>query len=111
MIFSGCQGAPGRLRALVTQAREQDSYIVCHDTLPHYLYPRAKPAICRSFADRPSVPGGTTGSVFRRSRQRGRLRWVDLDESPEPLDELQGSRAVVKIQPALTRAARQPAQG
>ncbi|MEV6374843.1 hypothetical protein [Micromonospora musae] len=43
---------PGRLRALVTQAREQDSYIVCHDTLPHYLYPQAKPAICRGFADR-----------------------------------------------------------
>ncbi|MEU4677932.1 hypothetical protein [Micromonospora sp. NPDC023737] len=43
---------PGRLRALVTQAREQGSYIVCHDTLPHYLYPQAKPAICRGFADR-----------------------------------------------------------
>ncbi|MEU5565510.1 hypothetical protein [Micromonospora musae] len=43
---------PGRLRALVTQARERDSYIVCHDTLPHYLYPQAKPAICRGFADR-----------------------------------------------------------
>ncbi|MEV4813868.1 hypothetical protein [Micromonospora avicenniae] len=43
---------PGRLRALVTQAREQGSYIVCHDTLPHYLYPQVKPAICRGFADR-----------------------------------------------------------
>ncbi|MEV4465131.1 hypothetical protein AB0J51_16070 [Micromonospora echinofusca] len=42
----------GQLRALVTQAREQERYIVCHDTLPHYLYPQAKPAICRGFADR-----------------------------------------------------------
>ncbi|MEV5695124.1 hypothetical protein [Micromonospora globbae] len=43
---------PGQLRALVTEAREQGSYIICHDTLPHYLHPQAKPAICRGFADR-----------------------------------------------------------
>ncbi|MFB9854488.1 hypothetical protein ACFFMR_29320 [Micromonospora andamanensis] len=43
---------PGRLRDLVTKVHEQGSYIICHDTLPHYLYPQAKPAICRGFADR-----------------------------------------------------------
>ncbi|WP_433388640.1 hypothetical protein [Micromonospora sp. KLBMP9576] len=43
---------PGQLRALVDHAREQERYIICHDTLPHYLYPQAKPAICRGFADR-----------------------------------------------------------
>ncbi|MDG4760355.1 hypothetical protein [Micromonospora sp. WMMD710] len=42
----------GQLRALVADARDQESYIICHDTLPHYQYPQAKPAICRGFADR-----------------------------------------------------------
>ena len=28
------------------------SFIVCHSTLPHYLYPDVQPAICRGFADR-----------------------------------------------------------
>lgn len=42
----------GQLRALVAEARKQEKYIICHDTLPHYLYPHAKPAICRGFADR-----------------------------------------------------------
>ncbi|MFG1888102.1 hypothetical protein ACGFIR_09560 [Micromonospora sp. NPDC049051] len=42
----------GRLRDLVTEARHRESFIVCHDTLPHYLYPEASPAICRGFADR-----------------------------------------------------------
>ncbi|MGW5079514.1 hypothetical protein [Micromonospora echinospora] len=42
----------GRLRDLVTEARREESFIVCHDTLPHYLYPEASPAICRGFADR-----------------------------------------------------------
>ncbi|MFJ6199130.1 hypothetical protein [Micromonospora sp. NPDC092111] len=44
--------AVGRLRHLVTETCRQESYIVCHSTLPHYLYPDAKPAICRGFADR-----------------------------------------------------------
>lgn len=42
----------GRLRDLVAQTRARESFIVCHSTLPHYLYPDAKPAICRGFADR-----------------------------------------------------------
>ncbi|MGW9196689.1 hypothetical protein [Micromonospora chersina] len=44
--------SPGRLRDLVTEARQRESFIVCHDTLPHYRQPEAKPAICRGFADR-----------------------------------------------------------
>ncbi|MFC4148050.1 hypothetical protein ACFO0M_17480 [Micromonospora mangrovi] len=44
--------AAGRLRDLVTEARRRESFIVCHDTLPHYRHPAAKPAICRGFADR-----------------------------------------------------------
>ncbi|MEV0811214.1 hypothetical protein [Micromonospora sp. NPDC050200] len=43
---------PGRLRDLVAEARRRESFIICHDSLPHYLYPEAKPAICRGFADR-----------------------------------------------------------
>ena len=41
----------GRLRDLVAEARAREGFIVCHSTLPHYLYPDAKPAICRGFAD------------------------------------------------------------
>ncbi|MCX4387301.1 hypothetical protein OG777_10190 [Micromonospora peucetia] len=44
--------AAGRLRDLVVEARRRESFIVCHDTLPHHLYPEASPAICRGFADR-----------------------------------------------------------
>ncbi|MEV0810951.1 hypothetical protein [Micromonospora sp. NPDC050200] len=44
--------APGQLRDLVTEARTRESFIICHSTLPHYLYPEARPAICRGFADR-----------------------------------------------------------
>lgn len=42
----------GRLRDLLAETRAAESYIVCHSTLPHYLYPDAQPAICRGFADR-----------------------------------------------------------
>ncbi|WP_238324053.1 hypothetical protein [Salinispora pacifica] len=47
--------AEGRLHDLVTQAREDESFIVCHDTLPDYRFPEVKPAICRGFADRYST--------------------------------------------------------
>ncbi|MER7894278.1 hypothetical protein ABTX15_31175 [Micromonospora sp. NPDC094482] len=47
----------GRLRDLVTETRERESFVVCHDTLPHYKYPNAKPAICRGFADRYRTQG------------------------------------------------------
>ncbi|OKI45727.1 hypothetical protein A6A27_37950 [Micromonospora sp. CB01531] len=43
---------PGRLRELVTETRRRESFVICHDTLPHYKDPEAKPAICRGFADR-----------------------------------------------------------
>ncbi|MGC4885757.1 hypothetical protein [Micromonospora sp. DT227] len=42
----------GRLRDLVAETRRRQTFIVCHNTLPHYLYPDAEPAICRGFADR-----------------------------------------------------------
>ncbi|MEU8332196.1 hypothetical protein AB0J14_35305 [Micromonospora arborensis] len=44
--------AAGRLRDLVAATRRRKSFIVCHNTLPHYRYPDAEPAICRGFADR-----------------------------------------------------------
>ncbi|QGN49800.1 hypothetical protein GKC29_25225 [Micromonospora sp. WMMC415] len=44
--------APGRLRDLVAEARSRESFIICHDTLPHYKDPEVEPAICRGFADR-----------------------------------------------------------
>jgi hypothetical protein len=47
--------AEGRLHDLVTQAREDESFIVCHATLPDYRFPEVKPAICRGFADRYST--------------------------------------------------------
>lgn len=43
---------PGRLHELVTETRRRESFIICHDTLPHYKDPEAKPAVCRGFADR-----------------------------------------------------------
>jgi hypothetical protein len=43
---------PGRLHELVTETRRRESFVICHDTLPHYKDPEAKPAICRGFADR-----------------------------------------------------------
>ncbi|MEU5554293.1 hypothetical protein ABZ738_31430 [Micromonospora sp. NPDC047793] len=45
----------GRLRDLVAEARRDESFIVCHDTLPYSRHPGAKPAICRGFADRYST--------------------------------------------------------
>ncbi|MDG4803633.1 hypothetical protein [Micromonospora sp. WMMD980] len=44
--------AAGRLRDLVAETRRRESFIICHSTLPHYLYTDAEPAICRGFADR-----------------------------------------------------------
>ncbi|MEV4481811.1 hypothetical protein [Micromonospora coxensis] len=43
---------PGRLRELVQEARDRESFVICHDTLPHYRHPDVKPGICRGFADR-----------------------------------------------------------
>ena len=42
---------PGRLHQLVTDARTEQGYIICHDTLPDYR-PGGLPAICRGFHDR-----------------------------------------------------------
>jgi hypothetical protein len=42
----------GRLRDLLDQVRAEQSFIICHDTLPHHRYPDAKPAICRGFYQR-----------------------------------------------------------
>ncbi|MFI6163079.1 HAD domain-containing protein [Micromonospora haikouensis] len=47
--------AEGRLHDLVTQTRKDESFIICHDTLPDYRFPEVKPAICRGFADRYST--------------------------------------------------------
>jgi hypothetical protein len=45
----------GRLRDLVNQARADESYIVCHSTLPGMAPDGVQPAICRGFADRYST--------------------------------------------------------
>jgi hypothetical protein len=44
--------SPGRLHELVEQARAEEGFIVCHETLPHHRYPDAKPAVCRGFYQR-----------------------------------------------------------
>lgn len=44
--------APGQLANMVRQARRDESYIVCHDTLPYGDHPQMPPAICRGFFDR-----------------------------------------------------------
>jgi hypothetical protein len=41
-----------RLREFVDRVRAEQSFIICHDTLPHHRYPDAKPAICRGFYQR-----------------------------------------------------------
>ena len=43
--------SPGQLRQLVTDARNDGGYIICHSTLP-YAGATTAPAICRGFADR-----------------------------------------------------------
>lgn len=45
----------GRLRDLVDQARADESYIVCHSTLPGMAPDDVQSAICRGFADRYST--------------------------------------------------------
>jgi hypothetical protein len=45
----------GRLRDLVAKARTDESYIVCHSTLPGMAPDDVQPAICRGFADRYST--------------------------------------------------------
>ncbi|WP_431895527.1 HAD domain-containing protein [Micromonospora haikouensis] len=47
--------AEGRLRDLVAEARQNESFVVCHDTLPYHRDAGVKPAICRGFADRYST--------------------------------------------------------
>jgi len=43
--------APGRLQQMVTEARGDAGYIICHSTLPYAGSP-VPPAVCRGFADR-----------------------------------------------------------
>ncbi|MDG4761401.1 hypothetical protein [Micromonospora sp. WMMD710] len=42
---------PGRLKQMVTEARGDAGYIICHSTLPYAGSP-VPPAVCRGFADR-----------------------------------------------------------
>jgi hypothetical protein len=68
--------APGRLRQLVAQARGESGYIICHSTLPGYRS-KARPAICRGFADRYST---------WQLQVIARL-WGFVDVDPAPCDE------------------------
>ena len=68
----------GGLRDLVARTLAQDSYVICHDTLPHYLYPDTHPAICRGFADR------YTTQALRLITQLWGFTEVDPPTDPEP---------------------------
>jgi hypothetical protein len=46
---------PGRLKDLVEQTLAEQSYVVCHETLPGVAPEGTAPAICRGFADRYST--------------------------------------------------------
>ncbi len=43
---------PGRLHEMVTTALAEQSFVICHDTLPYGPHPDTPPAICRGFYDR-----------------------------------------------------------
>ncbi|MEV4511564.1 hypothetical protein AB0K00_21635 [Dactylosporangium sp. NPDC049525] len=45
----------GRLKAIVSEAVADGSYVICHDMLPYGNHPEAQPAVCRGFADRYST--------------------------------------------------------
>ncbi|WBB78580.1 HAD domain-containing protein [Micromonospora sp. WMMD882] len=47
--------ADGGLRDLVAEARQNESFVICHDTMPSHRGAGVKPAICRGFADRYST--------------------------------------------------------
>ncbi|MGK5680195.1 hypothetical protein [Actinoplanes sp. URMC 104] len=49
------QLSQGRLHELVEQARQAESYIICHSTLPGMAPDDVAPAVCRGFADRYST--------------------------------------------------------
>jgi hypothetical protein len=62
---------PGALKDLIDSALAQDSYVVCHETLPGMAPPGYAPAVCRGFHDR-----YTTGSLRVIARLWG---FVDVD--------------------------------
>lgn len=73
----------GRLRDLVTETRRDESFIVCHDTLPHHRHPSVKPAICRGFADRYSTQAlQVIGRLFG---------FVEVDPPDEDPDQAKGT--------------------
>ena len=43
---------PARLRNFINAARRNDSYVVCHQTLPGCAPDGYHPAVCRGFADK-----------------------------------------------------------
>ncbi|WP_245563583.1 HAD domain-containing protein [Longispora albida] len=45
----------GRLKNLVAEALADESYIICHATLPYGEHPEVKPALCRGFYDQYST--------------------------------------------------------
>ncbi|MET8147863.1 hypothetical protein ACIBSW_24915 [Actinoplanes sp. NPDC049668] len=68
--------AKGRLRELVEQAREAQSYIVCHSTLPGMAPDGVQPAVCRGFFDRYSTQAlQLIGRLFG---------FDDVDPPPKP---------------------------
>lgn len=72
---------PGRVAAMVGQAHADESFIVCHKTLPGEAPPRFRPAVCRGFYDRFS-----TAALQVAYRMWGYLV-VTLPGMPEPSPE------------------------
>lgn len=73
----------GRLRDLVAEVLRNESFVICHDTLPHYQHPDAKPAICRGFADRYS-----TQALQVIERLFGFTEVDPPGENPDPADNI-----------------------
>ncbi|MEU6022591.1 HAD domain-containing protein [Micromonospora sp. NPDC047134] len=104
----------GRLRDLVAETRRNESFIVCHDTLPHYRYPDAEPAICRGFADRYSTQAlqiiGRTALRVHRGRptrpasRPGRVTTV-------PTGRTRSGSAIVKTRGGLSADPLSPPAG
>ncbi|WP_232344279.1 hypothetical protein [Actinoplanes awajinensis] len=66
----------GRLRDLVSQTLAEQSYIVCHSTLPGMAPDGVKPAVCRGFFDRYSTQAlQLIGRLFG---------FDDVDPPPKP---------------------------
>ncbi|WP_327007630.1 hypothetical protein OHA72_10365 [Dactylosporangium sp. NBC_01737] len=73
----------GRLKAIVTDAVADGSYVICHDTLPYGNHPEVKPAVCRGFYDR--------YRTWRLQVIAELFGFVDVEPPAEPTGDRKGS--------------------